>query len=61
MKLELDEIIHVQDTALTIRGPRRRTTVPTEIVKHLGLKDGEKIRWVLLRDNTLIVKRVGKR
>jgi hypothetical protein len=55
MKLELDEVVHVQETALTIRGSRRRTTVPGDIVRYLGLKDGEKIRWVLLKDGTLMV------
>ncbi len=55
MKLELDEVVHVQETALTIRGSRRRTTVPGEIVKFLHLKDGERVRWVLLKDGTLLV------
>ncbi len=55
MKLNLEEIVHVQETAMTIRGSRRRTTVPSEIVKLLGLVDGERIRWVLLKDGMLIV------
>lgn len=55
MKLDLDEIVHAQETALTIRGSRRRTTVPGEIVRFLGLKDGERIRWLLLKDGMLIV------
>jgi hypothetical protein len=60
MKLGLDEIVHVQETSLTIRGSRRRTTVPGDIVRFLGLEDGERIRWVLLRDGTLLVL-AGKR
>ena len=55
MKLDLEEIVHVQETALTIRGSRRRTTVPGEIVDFFKFKDGERIRWVLLRDGTLMV------
>ena len=55
MKIELDEVVHVQETALTIRGSRRRTTVPGDIVRYLGLADGDRIRWVLLKDKTLVV------
>jgi hypothetical protein len=55
MKLDLKDIVHAQETALTIRGSRRRTTVPGEIVKYLGLEDGERVRWVLLKDGTLLV------
>jgi len=58
MKLDLDEIVHIQETALTIRGSRRRTTVPSEIIRFLKLEDGEHIRWVLLKDGTLIVSAV---
>jgi len=61
MKLELDDIVHIQETALTIRGARRRTTVPGEIVRYLGLSDGQRIRWVLLRDGTLLVQTAGRR
>jgi hypothetical protein len=59
MKLELGEIVHAQETALTIRGSRRRTTVPGEIVRYLGLEDGDRVRWILLRDGTLLVVSEG--
>lgn len=55
MKLDLKEIVHAQETALTIRGSRRRTTVPGEIVRYLGLMDGDRVRWVLLKDGTLLI------
>ncbi|HSB46812.1 MAG TPA: hypothetical protein VLD37_02275 [Candidatus Bilamarchaeum sp.] len=61
MKVSIDDIVHVQETSLTIRGARRRTTVPAEIVSYLGLKDGGRIRWVLLRDGTLTISKGAER
>ena len=55
MKLDLDDIIHVQETTLTVRGSRRRTTIPGEILRYLKLGNGDRIRWVLLKDGTLSV------
>jgi len=61
MQINLDEVEYITETTLTIRGTRRRTTVPKEIVEHFGLEDGDKIRWILFRDNTLIVvPKLGK-
>ena len=62
MQLNLDDVIHISETSLTIRGSRRRTIVPVEVVDHLSLKDGDKIRWILMKDGSLSVtpvKRVG--
>ena len=58
MKLEMDEVEFVAETGLTIRGPRRRTTVPKEIVDRLALKDQDKIRWVLFHDGRVVVLKV---
>jgi len=55
MQINLDEVEYITETTLTIRGTRRRTTVPKEIVEHFGLKDGDRIRWILFKDNTLII------
>ena len=55
MKLELEDIVHLQETTLTIRGSRRRTTVPGEIIEYLKLGNGDRIRWVLLKDGTVSI------
>ena len=55
MQINLDEVEYITETTLTIRGTRRRTTVPKEIVEHFELKDGDRIRWILFKDNTLII------
>jgi len=48
----------IAETSLTIRGPRRRTTVPKEIVDRLFLKDGDRVRWVLFHDGRVVVLKV---
>ncbi len=55
MQINLDEVEYFTETSLTIRGTRRRTTVPKEIVERFALGDGDKIRWILFRDGRLIL------
>lgn len=60
MKIDIDDVRHITETAITIRGSRRRTTMPKVIVEELKLKNGDKIRWILFKDNTLGVVKVKK-
>lgn len=55
MQINLDEVEYFTETSLTIRGTRRRTTVPKEIVEHFDLSGGDKIRWILFKDGRLIL------
>lgn len=55
MQVDLDEISYVSETTLTIRGSRRRTTVPKDIVDRLGMTDGDRFRWVLFKDGRILV------
>lgn len=59
MKIDTDEIRYVGETSLTIRGSRRRTTVPKEIVDQFGLADGSKVRWIVFKDGRILVTKVG--
>jgi bifunctional DNA-binding transcriptional regulator/antitoxin component of YhaV-PrlF toxin-antitoxin module len=58
MRVEMDEVDVVAETSLTIRGPRRRTTVPKEIVDRLALRDGDRVRWMLFHDGRVVVVKV---
>jgi len=58
MKIDLDNVKCVKETAITIRGSRRRMTVPAEVVEILKLKNGDKLRWVVLSDGTITMHRV---
>ena len=55
----MDEVEHISETALTIRGTRRRTTVPKTIVDMLALQDGDKIRWILFKDGSIKILKTG--
>ena len=55
MQINLDDVAYITETSLTIRGTRRRTTVPKEIVEHFKLKDRHKIMWILFKDDTLAI------
>jgi len=60
MKVDLDEIRCVTDTAITIRGSRRRMTVPSEVVELLELKDGDKLRWIVFKTGEIHIQKVEK-
>ena len=60
MKVELEDVKCITDTALTIRGSRRRITVPSELVEILKLKNGDKLRWIIFNDGTVNIHKVKK-
>ena len=60
MQVNLEELAFVSETALTVRGSRRRTTVPKNIVDELGMKDGDRLRWVLFKDGRILIIHVKK-
>jgi len=60
MKIDLDDVKCIKETAITIRGSRRRITVPSEVVEILKLKDGDKLRWIVLKDGLIDIQKVKK-
>ncbi len=55
MQVNLDEVEYITETSITIRGSRRRITLPKEIVHHFELEDGDRIMWILFKDDRLIL------
>jgi bifunctional DNA-binding transcriptional regulator/antitoxin component of YhaV-PrlF toxin-antitoxin module len=55
MQVDLKEVRFISETSITVRGSRRRVTVPKEIVDHFRLLNGDKFVWVLLKDGRLIL------
>lgn len=61
MKVDLEEIKCIKETAITIRGSRRRITVPSELVEILKLEDGDKLRWIVFKNGNIDIQKVNKK
>ena len=60
MQVNMDDVEHITETTLTIRGTRRRTTIPKVIVDEVGLENGNKVRWILFKDKSIMLTKVVK-
>jgi hypothetical protein len=60
-KLDMEDIVAIEETDLTIRGYRHRTTVPSKIFEFLRLKQGDAIRWIATKDGSVYVLKVGEK
>ena len=60
MKIELEDVRCIKDTAITIIGSRRRMTVPSEVVEILKLDNGDKLRWIVFNDGVINIQKVKK-
>jgi len=59
MKIELDDVRCIKETAITIRGSRRRITVLSEVIEILSLENGDRLRWVVLNDGTITIHKAN--
>lgn len=55
----MSEVEYITETTVTIRGTRRRTTVPKTIVDKLAIKDKDRLRWILFKDGSILVTKAG--
>ena len=58
MKVDLEDVRCITDTAITIRESRRRMTVPSEVVEILKLKNGDKLRWVVFNNGNIQISKI---
>jgi bifunctional DNA-binding transcriptional regulator/antitoxin component of YhaV-PrlF toxin-antitoxin module len=59
-KIDTDDIVAMEDTHITVRGYRRRTTIPSGIFRFMELKDGDVIRWIATKDGNVFVSKLVK-
>ncbi|MFW3146945.1 MAG: AbrB/MazE/SpoVT family DNA-binding domain-containing protein [Thermoplasmatota archaeon] len=58
MEIDIDSVRFITETSVTIRGTRRRTTVPKDISDRLQLKNGSRLRWILFKDGSIMIRKV---
>ena len=54
-----DEVVCIEETTVTVRSYRHRTTVPSKIFRFLDLKQGDSLRWIAMKDGTVFIKKVN--
>lgn len=54
----LDDVLSIEETKVTVRKYRHRTTVPRKTFKLLKLKDGDILRWVAMRDGKIFIQKI---
>ncbi len=57
-EVKFEDVVCVEETAITVRGYRRRTTVPSGIFKFMEIKPGDNLRWVALRDGSVVLTKI---
>jgi len=53
----LEDVLYVEETKVTVRKYRHRTTVPAKIFKLLKLKDGDSLRWIAMKDGKIFIEK----
>ncbi|RLI98653.1 MAG: AbrB/MazE/SpoVT family DNA-binding domain-containing protein [Candidatus Aenigmatarchaeota archaeon] len=58
MEIKFKDIDCMDESSVTIRKYRRRTTVPSKVFDKLKLRDKDKLKWIVLKDGRVIVEKV---
>jgi bifunctional DNA-binding transcriptional regulator/antitoxin component of YhaV-PrlF toxin-antitoxin module len=53
----LEDVLYVEETTVTVRKYRHRTTVPAKIFKLLKLEDGDVLRWIAMKDGKILIEK----
>jgi len=56
----LEDILYIEETKVTVRKYRHRTTVPANIFKLLKLEDGDILRWIAMKDGKILIEKSTK-
>ncbi len=55
---DYDDILWMEETTVTARSYRHRTTIPAKIFRMLHLSQGDRLRWTVLKDGSILLSKV---
>jgi bifunctional DNA-binding transcriptional regulator/antitoxin component of YhaV-PrlF toxin-antitoxin module len=58
LSVSLDDVVCMEETHVTVRGYRRRTTVPSCVFKLLDIHEGDTLRWIATKDGTVYITKI---
>lgn len=58
--MSLEDVEVVENSSVTAKGYRHRTTIPSKIFKKWKLEDKDELKWILLKNGTAILSKVKK-
>jgi bifunctional DNA-binding transcriptional regulator/antitoxin component of YhaV-PrlF toxin-antitoxin module len=53
----LEDVLYMEETKVTVRKYRHRTTVPAKIFNLLKLEDGDILRWIAMKDGKILIEK----
>ena len=53
----LEDVLYVEETKVTVREYRHRTTVPSKIFRLLKIEDGDTLRWIAMKDGRILIEK----
>lgn len=56
----LEDVLSIEETRVTVRKYRHRTTVPAKIFKLLKLQDGDVLRWIAMKDGKIFIEKIKR-
>lgn len=56
----LEDVLSIEETKVTVRQYRHRTTVPAKIFQMLKLKDGDVLRWIAMKDGKIFIEKLER-
>lgn len=55
--MSIEEIEFIENSSITARGSRHRTTVPIKLFEKLKLKDKDIIQWIIFKDGRVSIRK----